>query len=77
MNAHIQHKTLQPGTGNKWLPWAIVMLIVVVDAAVIWYIAGNWAKVRPFILWVVAGVVIAGLVVRAIKSARTPMQPLP
>jgi hypothetical protein len=53
------------------------MLIVVIDAAVIWYIAGNWAKVRPFVSWVVSAVVIAGFVVRAIRSARTPMQPLP
>ena len=77
MNAHIQHKTLQPGASSKWLPWAIVMLIVVVDAAVIWFIAGNWAKVRPYIFWAVGAVIVAGFVVRGIKSARTPMQPLP
>lgn len=77
MNAHIEHKTLESGTSGKWLPWAIVMLIVVVDAAVIWFIADNWAKVRPYIPWVLLAVVIAGLVVRGMKSARTPMQPLP
>jgi hypothetical protein len=77
MNAHIEHKTLQSGTAGKWLPWAIVMLIVVIDAAVIWLVADNWAKVRPFIPWALLAVVVAGLVVRGIKSARTPMQPLP